>query len=93
MTHARELLRDGVYPGGTQRNLDYYGAWLHVARGLPEETKLAVADPQTSGGLLIAVPADRADDLAQRLSALGVEGWAEIGRITQDPIEIISFIA
>jgi len=93
MTQVRELLRDGVYPGGTQRNLDHYGAWLRVAPGLPEETKLVVADPQTSGGLLIAVAADRADDLAQRLSALGVEGWAAIGRITEDPTEIVSLIA
>jgi selenide,water dikinase len=93
LSRFRELLRDGVYPGGTQRNLDYYGAWLRLEPNVPEETKLIVADPQTSGGLLIAVAADRAYDLSQRLSALGVEGWAEIGRITEDPTETISFIS
>lgn len=88
-----DLLRDGVWPGGTRRNLDYYGPWLRLEPGAPQDSRLLVADPQTSGGLLIAVAPDRAEDLAGRLRDLGVEGWAEIGRVTADASETISITA
>lgn len=43
-------------PGGTTRNLDSYGQKI---RNLSDETSAILADPQTSGGLLIAVQADK----------------------------------
>ena len=93
MEHVSDLLRAGVWPGGTKRNLDYYGAWLRVEADAPEDTKLLVADPQTSGGLLIAVASDRADELGGRLRDFGVEGWADIGRITDDHTETVRITA
>lgn len=45
----------GSYPGGTTRNWDSYG---HEVDQLDETWRLILADPQTSGGLLIAVNAD-----------------------------------
>lgn len=88
-----DLLRAGVWPGGTERNLDYYGPWLRVDAAVPEDTKLLVADPQTSGGLLIAIAPDRADELARCLSDLGVERWANIGHVVADLSETISITA
>ena len=41
-------------PGGTQRNLDSYGSKI---KGLTDELKAVLADPQTSGGLLVSVDA------------------------------------
>ena len=45
-------LKQGCYPGGTQRNWDSYG---HKVSSLSDEQRYILADPQTSGGLLIAV--------------------------------------
>ncbi len=93
MARVSDLLRDGVWPGGTQRNLDYYGSSLRLEPGVAQDARLLLADPQTSGGLLIAVAPDRADDLAARLRDLGVEGWADIGRVTADASETILITA
>ncbi|MDA7085669.1 selenide, water dikinase SelD [Pseudomonas sp. SA3-5] len=48
-------LEQGCVPGGTQRNFDSYGEKIAP---LPELYKLLLCDPQTSGGLLIAVTAE-----------------------------------
>lgn len=73
-----EYLRAGASPGGTKRNLRSYGAGLGE---MTEEQKYLLADPQTSGGLLIAVdPAS-----AEEVTAVGVKHGLTllpIGRIT-----------
>jgi len=49
-----DYLAQGSIPGGTHRNWDSYG---HKVESLPEAQRFLLADPQTSGGLLIAVEA------------------------------------
>lgn len=46
-------------PGGTQRNWESYG---HKISPIPDEQRAILADPQTSGGLLIAVDADKSEE-------------------------------
>jgi selenide,water dikinase len=46
-------------PGGTTRNLDSYG---HKVTALSDDQKAVLADPQTSGGLLVAVDHNKAND-------------------------------
>lgn len=63
---AREAWLAGATPGGAERN----EAWLEEATdwGSAEPFHRAlVLDPQTSGGLLVALPADRADEYLQRV--------------------------
>jgi selenide, water dikinase len=48
----------GCYPGGTQRNWSSYG---HKVGALPDEWRYVLADPQTSGGLLVAVREEGAE--------------------------------
>lgn len=48
-------LSQNCYPGGTQRNWKSYG---HKVSDLTEEQRFILADPQTSGGLLVAVEAE-----------------------------------
>ncbi len=57
---ARSLIVEGFVPGGTYRNLDFVGE--HLVGGTESERAL-VADPQTSGGLLVACPAEFADHI------------------------------
>lgn len=70
----------GFVPGGTKNNLRYFGAQTDFDPSIPESDRLAIADAQTSGGLLIACPADRADEMERRLREAGTPVAARIGR-------------
>jgi selenide,water dikinase len=59
-------------PGGTHRNWDSYGHKIGFGRSLNESkelTKALLADPQTSGGLLIAANKDAAADVESVLTS------------------------
>ena len=62
LTGVEHYLAEGCVPGGTLRNFDSYGEKIAP---MPELTKLLLCDPQTSGGLLVAVaPEGEAEFLA-----------------------------
>lgn len=80
---ALELAERGVVPGGTRKNATYLAphmGWEHLVK----HERLALADAQTSGGLLMAVGEERAGLLERELGRVGVPGW-EIGRIVEGP--------
>ena len=60
--------------------------------GVSEDDRSLIADPQTSGGLLIAVPADRLDALLSALSRRGVGTRAVVGDVVarrEMPLEVV----
>ncbi|WDF77601.1 selenide, water dikinase SelD [Mucilaginibacter sp. KACC 22773] len=69
-------LEQKCFPGGTQRNWNSYGSKIGP---LTEDQKYILADPQTSGGLLVAVEEDNTKEFEAKLSGLGVQikpiGW------------------
>jgi selenide,water dikinase len=78
-----ELAEQGVVPGGTKTNLEHAQRFVRFPDGLPDAVKHVLADAQTNGGLLAAVPGGR--DVAKALQALeraGVEAWA-VGVVTR----------
>lgn len=77
---VRDAAAAGFVPGGTRRNLGYFGASVEFDDSIAESDRFAVADAQTSGGLLVAVPADRSDELGERLRAARTPCAARIGR-------------
>jgi len=79
---ARELADAGVVPGGTRKNLAYFERWIDFHASIGETDRLLLADAQTSGGLLIAVAADRLPDLQAELRGRGVETVAVIGEVS-----------
>jgi len=68
------LAADGVVPAGTRRNLESLDGQLAFAPGIPEPLRLALADAQTSGGLLIAVAPASLDKLLESLRSRGASG-------------------
>lgn len=73
LEEAFELARAGVLPGGSKRNAEAMEAVV-VAEGLDEAQRAVLFDAQTSGGLLIAVPPGRLQDLLGRLDEAAVVG-------------------
>ena len=71
---ALDVARAGERTGGDGRNRDFASAHLSVGEGVPDEVVALAYDPQTAGGLLVAVPSERATVLQAELAAAGVDG-------------------
>ncbi len=82
LEQVRTLAEIGMVPAGAYRNLEYLEKWLRWDSKLDDLDKLILADPQTSGGLLIAVPGDKADHFMDLLLEAGVRG-ALIGEVIE----------
>jgi selenide, water dikinase len=72
---ALDLARAGVETGGAGHNRRFTKPALTVADGAAPELVALAHDPQTSGGLLAAVPATDLDGLQADLAAAGVSSW------------------
>ena len=80
---VEELLDMGIAPGGTHRNLESLDGVVDWYADVPEQTKILLADAQTSGGLLIAVAPQKAEALLQTLEDAGVGTRAIVGEILE----------
>jgi selenide,water dikinase len=78
-----ELIEQGVVPGGTRTNEAYLEAFVTWHDAVDAWVRVALADAQTSGGLLIAVPPERAGALVDALKAAGTHAAAVIGELTE----------
>ena len=81
-----DLLKQGVAPGGTHRNLQSVAGSAQWHPDLSEQEQLLLCDAQTSGGLLIAVSGEKQDELLTELKSIGVAGAVVVGRITEGPV-------
>ncbi|MEW5737747.1 MAG: selenide, water dikinase SelD [Myxococcota bacterium] len=70
------LAEQGVVPGGTKTNLAHAQKWVRFPEGLPEPIRHVLADAQTNGGLLAAVPEKAAPTALRALEKKGVGAWA-----------------
>jgi selenide, water dikinase len=86
---ALECVRAGYIPGGLKANRDFAECVVHYEDGIPEEVRTLLFDPQTAGGLLIAVAADDVDQLARALTTAGVAA-VEIGQVIPATKPLIS---
>jgi selenium donor protein len=80
---ARDLVRDGVAPGGSKRNLAYVEPHTLFHTDLDGTERLLLADAQTSGGLLLAVPRARESQLLAELRRAGTLAAAVIGELME----------
>ena len=81
---ARAAAERGVSTGGGKRNAEYLSELVDWA-AVDDATRAVLVDPQTSGGLLVAVPEGHLDDYLSR-----VAGAVEIGSVVpREPFQII----
>jgi len=82
MHRAPRLAEKGYITGGCKRNRDYLKDKITVEKSLPEGIVEVAFDPQTSGGLLIAVAKRHATKLIEDLQAAGVTAATQVGYAT-----------
>jgi selenide,water dikinase len=75
---ALDAVRTGLIPGGLTNNRDFIGDCVEFSQSVPEENRTILFDPQTSGGLFIALAPEAVEPAQHHLQARGVQA-ARIG--------------
>jgi selenide,water dikinase len=79
--YVLDMYRRGETTGSNKANRAMAEGWWENRRQLKREEEELLFDPQTSGGLLLAVPASRAGELVQKLKEAGVQDAVVIGQV------------
>jgi selenide,water dikinase len=82
---AKGLAEMGMIPGGLHRNRDFRKGMVDIDENVPQYLRDILFDPQTSGGLLMAVPEKKAPELLDKLHKEGVTEAAIIGGVVAEP--------
>jgi len=77
---ALDAVREGMIPGGLKNNRDFIGDCVAFAESVPEENRALLFDPQTSGGLLVAIAPETEATALACFKQHGVKA-ARIGRV------------
>jgi selenide,water dikinase len=83
LPRAAELCAEGFTCGGTKANAAFTGGSIDLGDGLDEGTVGLLHDPQTSGGLLVSVPAERCDDLRAAALTAGALCAEVVGEVVE----------
>ena len=89
---ALEQCGAGMIPGGGVRNREYYAPSVRISDEVSDRIAELAFDPQTSGGLLIALPDAQASPLLAELQRTGHRDAAIVGRVTTRadfPLELV----
>jgi len=88
---ALDCVSAGHIPGGLKANRDFAECMVEYADDIAEERKTLLFDPQTAGGLLMALPAQEADRLVSELKKLGLPA-ARIGEVEESSKPVIRVV-
>jgi selenide,water dikinase len=86
---AARLAEEWAFAGGAFDNQNYFGPKVTFTAKISEAQQMLLFDPQTSGGLLLAVPADRLDAFQQRAQELDQPVWVIGDVVAGEGIEVI----
>jgi selenide,water dikinase len=84
LPEVMELLAQKCFPGGTKKNWLYFKQYLDFAPDITEDEQLLVCDAQTSGGMVISVPAEKCDAMVASLQRHGALAHAVIGEVVAE---------
>ncbi len=72
---AARYAEEWLFPGGACRNKDRYQRWVEFSSGISDEMRMLLFTPETSGGLLVAVPPERIETLSGLFLAEAQPCW------------------
>jgi selenide,water dikinase len=79
----KDLVKDGLIPAGTHRNRDFHGHFIETA--LPMEAMYIFFAPETSGGLIVAVPENQGEPMVKEMREAGILA-AIVGEVVSAPV-------
>ncbi|HMA49787.1 MAG TPA: selenide, water dikinase SelD [Magnetospirillaceae bacterium] len=86
LKQAQQLAQGGCITGASHRNWASYGEGVELPEGLADWSRALLTDPQTSGGLLVACAAGRAEEILVAITKAGYPSARIIGRVVEgDP--------
>lgn len=94
MNKVKDLVKEYCLPSGAYSNEKHFEKWVSFSERIDDVTRLTFFDPQTSGGLLISVNKDKADELLKNINDRSEIKAEIIGRVVESnennkPINII----
>jgi selenide,water dikinase len=72
---AKAYAEQWLFPAGSCNNQRFYGEHISFGSGVSEEMQSLLFTPETSGGLLMAVPQEEAARLTEALAGRAVDSW------------------
>jgi len=86
---ARKYARMGTIPGGARENQNFFGPRVFFQKNIPGDVRLLLFDPQTNGGLLLAVPPGQLSTFLKHASQAKQPAWVVGKAIEGEGIEVI----
>ncbi|MDD2366412.1 MAG: selenide, water dikinase SelD [Desulfuromonadaceae bacterium] len=86
---AVEWASMGLIPAGAYNNRDFRGTFVQFSATVPQKIQDILFDPQTSGGLLIAVSEEESEKLLTALQMRGIKPASVVGEVVASPIDMI----
>lgn len=86
---ARKYAGMWTFPGGAADNRLYFGPRVKFAENISEETQMLLFDPQTSGGLLLAVAQEKLNAFMQRAEEIKQPAWVVGEAVKGEGIAVI----
>jgi selenide,water dikinase len=78
----------GTFAGGLFDNLQHFGPVVRFAPAIPQESRMLLFDPQTSGGLLLAIPHRKLADFLMRAGEVSQPAWVVGEAFTGEGLEV-----
>jgi len=92
MSGALEAYRAGVTTGANDSNRQLVSPHTRIESRLPAQHLEILYDPQTSGGLMAALPASQAGEALKKLHEAGLDRAAIVGEVTEQEREMLVFL-
>ncbi len=86
-----DFVRMGIIPAGDYDNLNFCTKFVKISEKIPDELKILLADAQTSGGFIIAVPPDKKEKFEETAKELGlfVKQFGHVEKFSYPYLEIV----